>query len=146
MKCVAVCQDETVVRILAKALPSSFETEFIVEDRLLARRLGECGITVHVGDSRKVDTYLKVEVDPSTCVLVEDTGRRSPHRSPYRKPPPPLNEPLNCQERAKIHGNVSRHGRFANNSSDAFFPTILFGVYYDTLLTALYTRGLHFII
>jgi hypothetical protein len=81
MKCVAVCQDETVVRILAKALPSSFETEFIVEDRLLARRLGECGITAHVGDSRKVDTYLKVEVDPSTCVLVEDTGRRSPHRT-----------------------------------------------------------------
>ncbi|MBM42006.1 MAG: hypothetical protein CL483_08815 [Acidobacteria bacterium] len=81
MKCVAVCQDETVVRILAKALPSSFETEFIVEDRLLARRLSECDITVRVGDSRKVDTFLKAKVDPSTCVLVEDTGRRSPHRT-----------------------------------------------------------------
>ncbi len=80
MKCVAVCRDETVIRILAKALASTFETEFIVEDRLLARRLSDCDITAHVGDPRKIDTYLRAEVDPSTCVLVEDTGRRSPHR------------------------------------------------------------------
>ncbi len=81
MKCVAVCRDETVIRILASALAPTFDTEFVVEDRLLARRLSDCDITAHVGDPRKVDTYLKAEVDPGTCVLVEDTGRRSPHRT-----------------------------------------------------------------
>jgi len=81
MKCLAVCQDELVIRILARAIPPTLDVEFLVEDRLLARRLHDSDITVHVGDPRKVDSYLRAEVDPSTCLLVEDTGRRSPKRT-----------------------------------------------------------------
>lgn len=80
MNCVAVCQDELVIRILAGALDPALETEFIVEDRLLARRLHDSNIPTQVGNPRKLDTYLRAEVGPGTCVLVEDTGRRSPWR------------------------------------------------------------------
>ena len=81
MKCLAVCQDELVIRILARALEPTLDVEFLVEDRLLARRLHDAEVTVHVGDPRKVETYLRAEVDPSTCLLVEDAGRRSPRRT-----------------------------------------------------------------
>ena len=81
MKCLAVCQDELVIRILAKALGTTLDIEFLVEDRLLARRLHDAEVTVHVGDPRKVESYLRAEIDPSTCLLVEDTGRHSPRRT-----------------------------------------------------------------
>ena len=81
MKCLAVCQDELVIRILAKALGPPLNVEFLVEDRLLARRLHEADITVHVGNPRTVESYLRADIGPSTCVLVEDTGRRSPRRT-----------------------------------------------------------------
>ena len=81
MKCLAVCQDELVVRLLARTLESRLDVEFIVEDRLLGRRLDDAGITVHVGNPRRVDTWLKADVGPATCVLVEDSPRRSPGRT-----------------------------------------------------------------
>ena len=80
MKCVAVCRDELVIRLLARALDPAFEVGFIVEDRLLARRLHDSEINADIGDPQKVDTYLRADVGPGTCVIVEDTGRRSPHR------------------------------------------------------------------
>ena len=48
MKCLAVCQDELVIRILAKALKPILNVEFLVEDRLLARRLHDAEVTVHI--------------------------------------------------------------------------------------------------
>lgn len=80
MRCLAVCQDELVIRMLDEILLPGFEVEFIVENRPLARRLHDAGVNVVAGDPRRTDTYLKADLGPSTCVIVEDNGRRSPRR------------------------------------------------------------------
>jgi nanoRNase/pAp phosphatase (c-di-AMP/oligoRNAs hydrolase) len=80
MRCLAVCQDELVIRMLDEILLPGFEVEFIVENKPLARRLHDAGVTVVVGDPRRTDTFLKADIGPSTCVIVEDNGRRSPRR------------------------------------------------------------------
>jgi nanoRNase/pAp phosphatase (c-di-AMP/oligoRNAs hydrolase) len=80
MRCLAVCQDELVIRMLDEILLPGFEVEFIVEDRTLARRLHDNGVNVVVGDPRRTDTYLKADLSPSTCVIIEDNGRRSPRK------------------------------------------------------------------
>ena len=80
MRCLAVCQDELVIRMLDEILLPGFEVEFIIENRPLARRLHESGVTVTVGDPRRTDTYLKADIGPSTCVIIEDNGRRNPRK------------------------------------------------------------------
>jgi len=80
MRCLAVCQDELVIRMLDEILLPGFEVEFIVENRPLARRLHEAGVTVTAGDPRRTDTWLKADIGPSTCVIIEDNGRRSPRK------------------------------------------------------------------
>src|SRR4030095_16282416 len=80
MRCLAVCQDELVIRRLDEILLPGFEVEFIVENRPLARRLHEAGVTVTVRHPRRTETWLKADIGPSTCVIVEDNGRRSPKR------------------------------------------------------------------
>jgi len=80
MRCLAVCQDELVIRMLDEILLPGFEVEFIVENRPLARRLHEAGVQVISGDPRRTDTFVKADLGPSTCVIVEDNGRRSPRR------------------------------------------------------------------
>jgi nanoRNase/pAp phosphatase (c-di-AMP/oligoRNAs hydrolase) len=80
MKCLAVCQDELIIRVLDEILLPSFEVEFVVENKTLARRLGEAGIHIAAGDLKRVDTYLKADLTPNTCVIVEDNGRRSLRR------------------------------------------------------------------
>jgi nanoRNase/pAp phosphatase (c-di-AMP/oligoRNAs hydrolase) len=55
----------------------SLEVEFLVESKPLARRLHEDGLDVTVGDLRRTDTYVKADLTPGTCVLVEDNGRKS---------------------------------------------------------------------
>ena len=77
MKCLAVCQDELIIRTLDEALVPSFDVEFLIESRPMQRRLHEAGIHISVGDPRRVDTYLKADITPTTCVIVEDNGRRS---------------------------------------------------------------------
>jgi nanoRNase/pAp phosphatase (c-di-AMP/oligoRNAs hydrolase) len=81
VRVVAICQDELVIRTLDDVLKSAFELDFLVESRPLARRLHEAGITVTVGDPRRVDTYLKADISPTTCFIVEDNGRRSPKKT-----------------------------------------------------------------
>jgi nanoRNase/pAp phosphatase (c-di-AMP/oligoRNAs hydrolase) len=66
--------------MLDEILLPGFEVEFIIENRPLARRLHEAGVTVVVGDPRRTDTFLKADLSPSTCVIIEDNGRRSPRR------------------------------------------------------------------
>jgi nanoRNase/pAp phosphatase (c-di-AMP/oligoRNAs hydrolase) len=80
MRCLAVCQDELVIRMLDEILLPGFEVEFIVENRPLARRLHDAGVTVTTGDPRRTETWLKADIGPSTCVIIEDNGRRSPKR------------------------------------------------------------------
>src|SRR5579862_5440574 len=65
MRCLAVCSDELVIRMLDTILLPGFEVEFIVENRPLARRLHDAGVHVAAGDPRRTDTF------------VEDNGRRS---------------------------------------------------------------------
>jgi nanoRNase/pAp phosphatase (c-di-AMP/oligoRNAs hydrolase) len=77
VRVVGICQDELVIRTLDDVLKPSFDLDFLVESRPLARRLGEAGIEVAVGDPRRVDTYLKADISPTTCFLVEDNGKRS---------------------------------------------------------------------
>jgi len=78
MRCLAVCQTELVIRMLDEILRPSFEVvEFLVESKPLARRLHEAGLNITAADPRRTDTYLKADLTPGTCVVVEDTGRRS---------------------------------------------------------------------
>jgi nanoRNase/pAp phosphatase (c-di-AMP/oligoRNAs hydrolase) len=77
VRVLAICQDELVIRSLDEVLLPSFELEFLVESRPLARRLHDAGIAITTGDPRRVDTYLKADISPSTCFIIEDTGRRS---------------------------------------------------------------------
>ena len=77
MRCLAVCQTELVIRMLDEILLPSFEVEFLVESKPLARRLHDAGMHVTAADPRRTDTYLKADLSPGTCVIVEDTGRRS---------------------------------------------------------------------
>ena len=77
MKCLAVCQDELVLRVLAQVLEPSFDIDFIVESKPLARRLHDAGLPVTAADPRRVDSYLRADVSPTTCILIQDTGRKS---------------------------------------------------------------------
>ncbi len=77
VRVLAICQDELVIRSLDEVLLPSFEVEFLVESKPLARRLHDAGVEVVAGDPRRVDTYLKEEVSPNTCFIIEDNGRRS---------------------------------------------------------------------
>src|SRR5687767_11543055 len=77
MRVYAVCQEELVIRSLNDVLLPSFEVDFLVESRPVARRLHEAGISIAAGDPRRVDTYLKADISPSTCFVVQNNGRRS---------------------------------------------------------------------
>lgn len=80
MRCVAVCQTAVVARNLHRALATSVDLHVMLRERVVARRLHESDLSVHVADPQRVDSYLKLEVDPSTCVIVEDDGRHSLRR------------------------------------------------------------------
>jgi nanoRNase/pAp phosphatase (c-di-AMP/oligoRNAs hydrolase) len=80
MQCLAVCQDELVIRMLDEILLPGFEVEFVVDNERLARRLHDAGVHVVTGDPRRTDTFIKADLGPGTCVIVEDNGRRSPKR------------------------------------------------------------------
>ena len=75
MRCLAVCHSELVIRLLAQVLPPSFDVDFVAESRPLAKRLHDAGLAITSGDPTKTDTFLKADVSPGTCVLVEDTGK-----------------------------------------------------------------------
>jgi len=76
MRCLAVCQTELVVRMLDESLMPTFEVDLLVESRPVARRLHDAGLNVFSADPRRTDTYLKADITPATCVIVEDTGKR----------------------------------------------------------------------
>lgn len=63
--------------MLEEVLLPSFEVQFLVESKPLARRLHEDGLNITAADFKRTDTYLKADVTPGTCVVIEDNGRRS---------------------------------------------------------------------
>jgi nanoRNase/pAp phosphatase (c-di-AMP/oligoRNAs hydrolase) len=63
--------------MLDEILLPGFEIEFIVDTRVQTRRLHDAGVTVTFGDPRRTDTYLKADLTPGTCVIIEDNARRS---------------------------------------------------------------------
>jgi nanoRNase/pAp phosphatase (c-di-AMP/oligoRNAs hydrolase) len=76
MRCLAVCQDELVIRMLDQILAPSVEVEFLVESRALGKKLQAAGLPVVIGDPKRTDTYLKADVSPQTCIIIEDSGRK----------------------------------------------------------------------
>jgi nanoRNase/pAp phosphatase (c-di-AMP/oligoRNAs hydrolase) len=66
--------------MLDEILLPGFEVSFIVEKGPLARRLQEAGVTVITGDPRRTETWVKGDLGPSTCVIIEDNGRRNPKK------------------------------------------------------------------
>ena len=80
MRVLAICQDELIIRSLDDVLLPSFEVDFLVESRPLARRLHDAGIRISAADPRRIDTYLKADISPSTCFIIEDNGRLSIHK------------------------------------------------------------------
>ncbi len=76
MRCLAVCHSELMVRLLEAVLTPSVEFEALLESGPLARRLHAAGRATIVGDPKRVDTYVKADLTPGTCVLVEDNGRK----------------------------------------------------------------------
>jgi len=80
MRCLAVCHSELVIRMLAQILPPSFDVDFLVERRPLARRLHDAGLAVAAGDLRKTETYLKADLSANTCVIVEDNATQGVKR------------------------------------------------------------------
>lgn len=77
MRCLAVCQNELVIRMLNEVLMPGFEVDFLVESRPLVRRLHDAGVRATVADPKRTDTYLKADLTPGTAVIIEDNGRRS---------------------------------------------------------------------
>ncbi|HWV93236.1 MAG TPA: hypothetical protein VNZ24_02925, partial [Vicinamibacterales bacterium] len=67
MRCLAACQTELAIRMLDEILLPSFEVEFLVESKPLARRLHDGGLNVTCGDLKRTDTYLKADLTPGTC-------------------------------------------------------------------------------
>src|SRR4029434_4953121 len=77
MRCLAICQTELAIRMLDEILLPSFEVEFLVDSKPLARRLHDAGLNVVGADLRRTNTYVKADLTPGTCVVVEDNGRKS---------------------------------------------------------------------
>jgi nanoRNase/pAp phosphatase (c-di-AMP/oligoRNAs hydrolase) len=63
--------------MLDEILLPSFEVEFLVESKPLARRLHDAGMHVSAADLGRTDTYLKADITPGTCIIIEDNGRKS---------------------------------------------------------------------
>src|SRR5687768_16067080 len=76
MRCLAVCQDELVIRMLDQILAPSVEVEFLVESRALGKKLQTAGLPIVIGDPKRTETYLKADVSPQTCIIIEDSGHK----------------------------------------------------------------------
>ncbi len=77
MRALAVCQDELVIRTLHRVLSGAFDIDFLVESRPLARRLVDDGVSATVADPKRIDSYLRADLTPNTCVIVQDSGKKS---------------------------------------------------------------------
>ena len=76
MRCLVVCQTELVGRLMHAVLSPRVELELVVESRALAKKLHDAGATVVAGDPKRVDTYVRADLLPTTSVIVEDAHQR----------------------------------------------------------------------
>ncbi|MDQ3169887.1 MAG: DHH family phosphoesterase [Acidobacteriota bacterium] len=65
------------IRTLHQVLTGAFEVDFLTDSRPLAKRLSDEGLPITVGDLKSVGTYVKADLSPGVCVLIEDDGRKS---------------------------------------------------------------------
>ena len=77
MRCLAVCQTELVGRLLHAVLSPRVDLELLVESRPLAKRLHDAGATVITADPKRVDTFVKADLLPTTSVIIEDAHQRN---------------------------------------------------------------------
>ncbi len=77
MRCLAICHTELVVRLLSAVLTPDYELDVLVEGPALASRFHDNRLSISVGDAKRVDTYVRADLTPATCIIVEDNGRRS---------------------------------------------------------------------
>jgi nanoRNase/pAp phosphatase (c-di-AMP/oligoRNAs hydrolase) len=66
-----------VVRLLDAVLTPNYEFDVLVESPALARRFDGARFGVSVGDPKRMDTWVRADVSPGTCVIIEDNGRRA---------------------------------------------------------------------
>jgi nanoRNase/pAp phosphatase (c-di-AMP/oligoRNAs hydrolase) len=77
VRALAVCHDELVIRTLHQVLASVFDIEFLVESRPLVRRLVDDGVPATVADPKRVDAWVRADLTPNTCVIIEDDGKHN---------------------------------------------------------------------
>jgi hypothetical protein len=77
VRALAVCQDELVIKTLHRVLSGTFDIDFLVESRPMVRRLVEAGVSATFGDPKRMDTYVRAGLTPTTSIIVEDNGKRS---------------------------------------------------------------------
>tara|TARA_B100000686_G_scaffold320726_1_gene372697 strand:+ start:1378 stop:2781 length:1404 start_codon:yes stop_codon:yes gene_type:complete len=75
MNCVAVCQDDLIVKTLHEALSPTLDIEFLVDNRPQGHRLNQYGIPTQIGDPCQATTYTQANVTANTCIIVEDNDR-----------------------------------------------------------------------
>jgi nanoRNase/pAp phosphatase (c-di-AMP/oligoRNAs hydrolase) len=66
-----------VVRLLDAVITPSYELDVLVESPALGARFHDASFSVTVGDAKRVDTYVRSDLTPGTCVIIEDNNRRS---------------------------------------------------------------------
>ncbi len=76
MRCLAVCQNEIVIRMLNEALSGGYDLEFLVRAAAMARRLRSAGFAVSMGDPETTSLFLKADLTPGTAVIIEDDGHQ----------------------------------------------------------------------
>jgi nanoRNase/pAp phosphatase (c-di-AMP/oligoRNAs hydrolase) len=76
MRCLAVCQNEIVIRMLNEALSGSYDLEFLVQSKTLGRKLRSAGFPISVGDPERTAFFLRADLTPGTAVIIEDNGQQ----------------------------------------------------------------------
>ena len=77
MNCVAVCQDDLIVKTLHEALSPTLDIEFLVDTQSQKHRLHKYAISTQVGDPSQATTYAQANVTADTCIIVENSGRKN---------------------------------------------------------------------
>ena len=75
MNCVAVCQDDLIVKTLHEALSPTLDIKFLVDTQSQGHRLNKYGIPTQVGDPCQATTYTQANITADTCIIVEDNDR-----------------------------------------------------------------------
>ena len=82
MRCLAVCQTSWSSGC-SRSPAARLRARVLVESRPLARRFHDAERARSRSATRgRIDTYVKADLAPGTCVIIEDNGRREPAQGP----------------------------------------------------------------